>query len=269
MVLEGYILEIKPKNYYFNIIRNNLKRRQWEIFVEERKDYDLAEAGSVERGSAYTSIYYYFSHCLYELSKNPKIKDNELKKCILATKLGNVFKSVEIYPEWKYGMNGVFFWTKIQLLMSEEDKGTIDRMRSFVDLFVELTWIFFFAAITYLIVFIHKEEYILSIASLIIFIIFSLASYNMAVQSALNFGLYVRSIFDLYREELWNKIKSGQFKKLDLLPEKKNGIVYLDTFGFIMSFNAQNVVNFMKQQKNMFVISRIEINRNITNKPLL
>ena len=43
----------------------------------------------------------------------------------------------------------------------------------------------------------------------------------MAVRSALEFGYYVRSIFDLYREELWNKIKNNQFNKLDSLSEKE------------------------------------------------
>lgn len=101
--------------------------------------------------------------------------------------------------------------------MSEENKNTLDKMRAFVDMFVGLTRIFFVAAITYSIVLAFNENYILSGVSLIIFIFFSLVSYRMAVESALIFGLYVRSIFDLYRDELWNKLENGVFSNFSSL----------------------------------------------------
>jgi hypothetical protein len=220
VTLEGYTLE-KHKNSFISKFREVLKEGQWKRFYKYMSDYDSEKLDSVKRGLAYTNIYNHFSYCLYKLSENPDIRDDELKNDILPTKIGNVFKSIEIYPEWKYGMNGVFFWTRIQLLMSEENKNTLDKMRAFVDMFVELTWIFFVAAITYSIVFAYNENYILSGVSLIIFISFSLVSYEMAVESALNFGLYVRSIFDLYREELWNKLKNGLFSNLSSLPTEK------------------------------------------------
>lgn len=220
-ILEGYTLELHQKNYFINALRRILRERQWKKFVEYRKNYDSAKQGSLERGWAYMNIYNHFSHCLYNISNNPEIYDKELEKCILPTKLGNTFKSMEIYSEWKYGMNSVFFWTRIQLLMSEEIGKTMDKMRAFVDMFIELTWIFFFAAIIYPLSMIYNNEYIFSVVSLGIFIVCSYVSYNMAVQSALEFGEYVRSIFDLYREELWNKIKNNKFNKLGSLPENE------------------------------------------------
>lgn len=235
MVLEGYKLELHQKKFLISTLRNMLKRGQWEKFVGYRNDYNSAELGSIERGSAYTNIYYYFSHCLYKLTNNPEVKDDELEKCIFPTKLGNVFKSIEIYPEWKYGMNGIFFWTRIQLLMSEENKKTIDKMRAFVDMFVELSWIFFSAAIIYSLVSVYNGKFILSIAWFIIFSLFSFISYNMAVQSALKFGYYVRSIFDLYREELWKKIKIRKFDRLKSLPENER---WDNVFRYLWFYNV-------------------------------
>lgn len=221
MMLEGYTLEKYHKNPIINKIREILKERQWEKFNNYMKDYDSAKLDSVERGSAYTNIYNHFSICLYKIGDNPDISDDDLKKDILPTKLGNIFKSIEIYPEWKYGMNGVFFWTRIQLVMSEENKNTLDKMRAFLDMFVELTWIFFVVAITYSIVLAYNENYILAGVSLIIFILCSLASYGMAIESALNFGLYVRSIFDLCREDLWTKLNNGLFSNMSSLCTEK------------------------------------------------
>jgi hypothetical protein len=220
-ILEGYTLELHQKNYFISALWRILMGRQWEKFVEYRNNYNSVEQDSVERGWAYMNIYYYFSHCLHKITNNPEIDDKELKKCILPTKLGNTFKSMEIYPEWKYGMNSVFFWTRIQLLMSDENGKTIDKTRAFVDMFIELTWIFFLATIIYPMSMLYKGDYIFSAVSLGIFIVCSHASYNMAVQSALEFGESVRSIFDLYREELWNKIKNNKFNKLDSLPEEE------------------------------------------------
>lgn len=217
MALEGYYLEQYQKFYFF---RNVFHERQWKKYDRYIKDFNSTK-DNIKRDLIYKNIYNYFSSCLYEITKNPQTSEDELKRYILPTKLGNVFKSMEIYPKWKYGMSGVFFWTRIQLLMSDEDKETIDKMRAFVDLFVELTWIFIFAAIAYSIVLIYNEKYFFSIVFLVILVMFSLGSYNMSVQSALKFGYYVRSIFDLYREELWEKIKSNQFNKLDSLPEQE------------------------------------------------
>ena len=234
-VLEGYTLELHQKNRFISVIKDKYKIKQWEKFVGYRNDYESAEPDSIERGSAYTHLYDYFSHCLYKLTNNPEIDDDELKKCVLPTKLGNIFKSMELYSEWKYGMNSIFFWIRIQLLMSDENKKTIDKVRAFVDMFIGLTWIFFFAAIVYPIFLAYNGKYIFSIVSIALFILCSLISYNMAVQSALRFGYYVRSIFDLYREELWNKIKNNEFNKLDSLSEKER---WSNIFKYLWFYNV-------------------------------
>ena len=216
MVLEGYYIEQYQNLFFVRALKDIFQGNQWKTYDAFAQKFNSPE-DNVARKLAYTNMYNYFSCCLYELNENPTINGDDLKKCILPTKLGNVFKSMEIYPKWKYGMDGVFFWTRIQLIMSEENKKIIEKMRAFVDMFVELTWIFFIASVVYLMVFVLNEKYILSVSFFIILLLFSLASYNMAVQSALKFGYYTRSIFDLYREDLWKKIKNDQFNKLDSL----------------------------------------------------
>lgn len=219
--LEGYILELHKTNKIVRFFRKKLCGRQWKFFNEYNRKYQLAieNQNFVERDSAYAKLYYYFSNCLYMISLNSEIKDDDLKKGIFPTKFGNVFKSMEIYPKWKYGMDAVFFWTRIELIMSEENRNVQEKNRAFVDMFVQLTWIFFFSAIIYLGILIYNKNFFTFIF-LVLFIILSRFCYIMAVYSALNFGIYVRSIFDVYREELWKKIKYGQVNVLDSLPEK-------------------------------------------------
>jgi hypothetical protein len=197
------------------------KGLQWKDFVKCRQEFRSAKQNSIEKSLAYTNLFYYYSDCLYEIAKDPIVKDGDLKEHILPTKLGNVFKSMEIYPTMKYGMNGVFFWTRIQLSMKEENKTSLDKSRAYVDMFVELTWIFIFAAIVYSMVFAFNKSYISSAVSLGIFTIFSYGSYKMAVQSALDFGNYVRSIYDLYRDDLWEEINKGIFDNLGKMNEKE------------------------------------------------
>lgn len=220
-LLEGYPLELNKKKKIVRSIRNILCKRQWKMFLKHKRKYDtaIANQNNVERNSAYSILYYYFSYCLYMKSSKRKIKDDDLKKGIFPTKFGNVFKSMEIYPKWKYGIDANFFWTRIELIMSEENRNVQEKNRAFVDMFVQLTWIFFFSAIIYLGILIYNKNFFTFIF-LVLFIILSRFCYIMAVYSALNFGIYVRSIFDVYREELWKKIKYGQVNVLDSLPEK-------------------------------------------------
>ncbi|MCZ7385277.1 MAG: hypothetical protein O8C63_11090 [Candidatus Methanoperedens sp.] len=223
MVLEGYSLEKYKENRFVHPIWEMFHKRQWEKFDRYRMDFSKSK--EVKRALIYRNIYNYFSQCLYESIKNPGIDkttlDENLKKHILPTELGNVFKSVEVYPLWKYGMDGVFFWTRIELLTSEENRKILEKLRAVVDMSVGLTWIFFFSAFAYILVLSSDGKYILSMAFFILFLLLSLFSYNMAVESALKFGVYSRSIFDLYREELWKKMKMGKFESIKDLPEKE------------------------------------------------
>jgi hypothetical protein len=226
-LLEGYYFKRYRENYFIGVITDMLERKQWKKFARHEEAYDSGALGSVKRGFAYNRLYEYFSDCLYSISNNPQIEDEELKKCILPTKLGNAFNSLEIYPKWKYGMNGIFFWRRIELLLTPENKKTLDNMRAFVDMFILLTGIFFFAAIGYCLVLAYNKQFIFSVVSVVLFIIFSLVSYYMAVLSTVNYGYYVRSIFDLYRNDLWVKIKEKQFVLLDKLSEEKRwGKIY-------------------------------------------
>ncbi len=228
-LLEGYYFELYQEKYFIGVITDKLKRRQCKRFDRYEKDYDSGALGSVKRGFAYTRLYEYFSHCLYRISINREIEDKELKECILPTLLGNAFSSLEVYPKWKYGMNGIFFWTRIELLMTPENKKTLDTMRAFVDMSILLTWIFISAAIAYFVFLACSGEYIFSMVSVVLFILFSLFSYHMAVRSTVDYGYYLRSSFDLYREELWEKIKNKQFNDQVLLPNKESwGKIYRD-----------------------------------------
>jgi hypothetical protein len=234
-ILEGYILEQHPKSYIARVFRDWLIDRQLKKYGEYEDNFDSAKQGSIERGKAYTDLCDYYSHCLYKITKNPKIDDEDLKKIILPTRLGNVFKSIEAYSEIKYGMNSVFFWPRIQLCMKEGNKISLDKIRAFVDMFVELTWIFFTFAVIYSIVFAYNGNYLYSFVSLVAFIFFSLGSYKMAVQSALDFGSYVRSMFDLYRDELWDEMKNGIFSGLDKLEERER---WENVFRYLWFYNA-------------------------------
>lgn len=226
-LLEGYYFIAYRGNYFIGVITDMLERIQWKKFARHEEAYDSGALGSVKRGLAYSRLYEYFSHCLYRISNNPQIEEEELKKRILPTILGNAFSSLEIYPKWKYGMNSIFFWTRIELLLTPENKKTLDNMRAFVDMFILLTGIFFFAAIGYCLVLAYNKQFIFSVVSVVLFIIFSLVSYYMAVLSTVNYGYYVRSIFDLYRNDLWVKIKEEQFVYLDKQSEKERwGEIY-------------------------------------------
>ena len=82
--LEGYTLELNKTKRFVQSIRNILCKRQWKMFLKYQKKYDQAIANHniVERHSAYSKLYYYFSCCLYIRSKSDFNAD-DLKKWYL------------------------------------------------------------------------------------------------------------------------------------------------------------------------------------------
>ena len=183
-LLQGYYFKLYRGNYFIGLITDMLERKQWKKFARHEDVYNSGAFESVKKGFAYSRLNEYFSHCLYRISNNPEIEDEKLKKYILPTKLGNAFSSLEIYPKWKYGMNSSFFLRRIELLLTPENKKTLDNMSAFVDMFILLTGIFFFAAIGYCLVLAYNKQFIFLVVSVVFFIIFSFNFENVAVRGS-------------------------------------------------------------------------------------
>ncbi len=129
---------------------------------------------------------------------------------LLPTQFGNALKAAETYSSdpGRYGMDGVFFWSRLYEILPSQMRDDLDAAQSSMEFMVTVSvlgWFFAFVSALYL-------GFNLSL-NLIAWIVFvgggasiGSISYNSAVETAVNYGVTVRSAFDLYRLDLLDKL---------------------------------------------------------------
>jgi len=186
---EGYW----PKTFW-NLYTNNRKRMNeiWDELKDERT------SAAENKLNSYPFLQ---EKLFYEYPSK--------KERLLSTQLGNVLRAAEDYAETTYGMNVVFWWPRLWLIMPESVQKQIDDSETpiiallnlatqlgiitligFIYLCIKYTgswklWIFHAAIIT-----------------LILGLILTITAYRGAVSQAIVYGVLIRSTVDIYRFDL-------------------------------------------------------------------
>lgn len=124
---------------------------------------------------------------------------------VLPTPLGNVIRSFETYPLKAYGLDAIAIWPRIIHFATDEHRKAINDSKANVDFAVNLF---------YSMIIVIAEYTLLSFATSSLPIIgfpFMLLiscwlSYLLAIQSAKEWGVNVKSVFDLYRCDMLSKV---------------------------------------------------------------
>lgn len=136
---------------------------------------------------------------------------------VLPTRLGNIVRAAELYPYARYGIDFTILWTRLAMLLPEHLLRDVERSimqyqlplvisawasaLALASLALAITGYFWHFAAVYL-------------ASMGV----AVAAYYWSLRSAENFGLAVRSVFDLYRDALhakWPKVMSAHVERED------------------------------------------------------
>jgi hypothetical protein len=125
---------------------------------------------------------------------------------LLPTRLGNVLKSAELYPgdEGRYGMDAVFFWPRLYMVLPETMRSSLEDARSSLDLMLvasALGGVYALSSICFLAL-AHITDWRIWLAAVGGGALVALAAYRGAVSSAVTYGELVRTAFDLYRGAL-------------------------------------------------------------------
>lgn len=130
---------------------------------------------------------------------------------LLPTALGNILRARERSPENKYGLDAVICWSRLWPLLPEHVRTDLASARSSLDRLAELCfWGFIFILWTYL-----------TPWAAIIGLIWILMAYSMACQSAMTYGDFLETAFDLYRFLLYDAM--GWPRPKNIQEEKKLG----------------------------------------------
>jgi hypothetical protein len=138
------------------------------------------------------------------------------------TALGNILAAYEQYPYNRYGMSSVFYFTRIWMQMEKEKKEEIDSSWSIADGFLNLSatamagGLLWLAAATLsffeVIEKVPLGDWLLSALGGLGWLILGYWFYRISLPFHRKNGELFKSIFDLYRDKIWNmtKIKTGE-----------------------------------------------------------
>ena len=129
---------------------------------------------------------------------------------LLPTRLGNALKAAEQYPsdEGRYGIDAVFFWPRLYMVLPEAMRDSLQNVRSSLDLTLitsALGWLYALTACCFLAV-AGAANWYLWPAAVGGGVLVALAAYRGVVRSAVTYGELIRIAFDLYRGDLLTQL---------------------------------------------------------------
>jgi hypothetical protein len=131
------------------------------------------------------------------------------KADVLPTRLGNVLRAAEDYPgdDERYGMDAVFYWPRLYLVLPAETRALVQSHRSGLDrmvLLASLAMLFPFAGL--IVLALAGTSWLAWVVSAVVALLVGAAAYQGAVSAAVAFGDVIRSCFDNYRRTLLEQL---------------------------------------------------------------
>jgi hypothetical protein len=134
------------------------------------------------------------------------------------TRLGNILAGYEQYPKTRYNMSGIFYFTRIWLEMEKEKKEDIDSFWAIADGFLALSAVFAVGGLLWIAIAIfHWFGWIatpvplaepgISVLLGLLWIGLSYSLYRLSLPFHLQNGELFKSMFDLYRDKVWQMTK--------------------------------------------------------------
>lgn len=136
---------------------------------------------------------------------------------ILPTRLGNIIRSAELYPLDRYGIDFTILWTRLAMLLPEHLLRDLERSTMQYQLpLVISAWGSLIAAMSLLLAVTGYFWHFLGVFTTSVLVAF--AGYYWSLRAAENFGIAVRSVFDLHRDSLhakWPRIMTAHLERED------------------------------------------------------
>lgn len=136
---------------------------------------------------------------------------------ILPTRLGNVIRSFEYYPDREYGMDAVTLWPRLIAKIDKDYAALVDDSKTSFDfmlngsvLSLALALLILLAGLIYETPLDSRATLISWFAEILIFTVLSFILYFQSISRAANWGEMVKGAFDLYRNDLLKLLGFGQ-----------------------------------------------------------
>jgi hypothetical protein len=160
---------------------------------------------------------------------------------ILPTRLGNVIRSFEHYPDRQYNMSAITLWPRLVAKIDKEYATALDDSKTGVDFTINCSFLssvtaglIFVIGLLYPWMFADAAARIWWILEIALAIVVALAFYRMAVGRAQAWGDMVKGAFDLYRRPLladlgYTRVPSTLRAEREIWDDISNQLLYGDS----------------------------------------
>lgn len=135
---------------------------------------------------------------------------------LMPTRLGNILKNAELYPFQRYQVDSVLMWPRIYVILPKEYATLLGDAKASLDLMLvisALSGLFALVSGSYFLIVDGPWYYFLVCFSG--GLILARLAYCSALQAAIPYAQLIKSAFDLYREDLLDKMGYKRPKSLD------------------------------------------------------
>lgn len=136
---------------------------------------------------------------------------------ILPTRLGNVIRSFEYYPEREYGMDAIVLWPRLISVIDKDYAASVDDAKTSFDFMLNSSVLSGLTAVAILIAGLANVPALVVdvgvarwVVEIVLFIILSFWFYRLSMRSAASWGGMVNGAFDLYRNKLLEALGYGR-----------------------------------------------------------
>ncbi len=120
----------------------------------------------------------------------------------LPSRLGNIYRAFEDYPFVRYGMHGVFFWPRLAKVIPADYAAKLEELNNAVAFLLASSLISVLIGVEVIIALISMETLDLRVFIPLACFVLSRFFYHAATSTALTYGHYVRTCYDLFRLDL-------------------------------------------------------------------
>jgi hypothetical protein len=136
-----------------------------------------------------------------EYSRYPAARD------ALPTRLGNVMRAAERYPEQRYGADLILVWPRLYQVLPRDAVDDVEGARSTMEFLLVLSlWFAAFATGAPLVAVVTRHPSWVAVVCFAVGAGGAYAAYLSAITAAAEYGEQLRSIFDVYRLDLLRRL---------------------------------------------------------------
>ncbi len=218
--LEGY-------NTLMSILLRNRQLKLFDRLKEEIKLVEQRGADEKSKGPVSKETEKRYMNLQIELRTKFPVERDE----VLPTSFGNRIRAFEVYSRVVYGLDAIPVWTRIIAVVPSEARDGVNNSKAQVDFAVNsmyLTLVLFIEYVSFVAITKTYPMWFILIPILIMVRIY----YYFAVSSAIEWGEYVKAIFDLYRNHLLSQmgieIPKDYIKEKELWRKINKTMIYED-----------------------------------------